>query len=84
MLLGGALPPSGRCGQGHDTVSGTYRVPQQARNLLMKLADHADSVKFLIQDPDATYTGAFDAVLAAVGIQVIKSLGPEATGERYR
>jgi putative transposase len=48
-------------------------VTQQARNLLMNLEDHADSFKFLIRDRDTKFTAAFDAVLAAAGIRIIKT-----------
>jgi putative transposase len=36
-------------------------VTQQARNLLMTLEDHADSVKFLLRDRDSKFTAALDA-----------------------
>ncbi len=43
---------------------------QQARNLLMDLAENAVSMKYLIRDRDAKLVDAFDAVFAAAGIQV--------------
>jgi len=48
-------------------------VTQQARNLLMNLEDHTDGLKFLIRDRDAKFTDAFDAVLTAAGIRIIKT-----------
>jgi putative transposase len=48
-------------------------VTQQARNLLMNLEDHADAFKFLIRDRDTKFTAAFDTVLTAVGVRIIKA-----------
>jgi len=46
---------------------------QQARNLLMELERRAGRFRFLIRDRAGQFTQAFDAVLAATGIEVVKS-----------
>jgi hypothetical protein len=48
-------------------------VTQQARNLLLNLQDQADGFKFFIRDRDAKFTVAFDAVLTAAGVRIIKT-----------
>jgi putative transposase len=48
------------------------RVTQEARNL-MNLEDHMDGFKFLVRYRDAKFTVSFDAVLAAVGVRIVKT-----------
>lgn len=61
----------------HVTVATTNPdssfVTQQARNLVMSLADEGTPVGFLIRDRDAKFSRAFDAVFASEGIRVIRT-----------
>jgi transposase InsO family protein len=45
---------------------------QQARNLLMDLADHAATFRFLVRDRAGQFATSFDAVLADAGIDTVK------------
>jgi hypothetical protein len=48
-------------------------LTQQARNLTMDLDDAGQRFRFLIRDRDTKFTAAFDAVLTALNIRIIKS-----------
>jgi putative transposase len=55
-----------------DSASSRDWVAQQARNLLMGLEDRVGQFRWRIRDQDAKFTAAFDAVLAAGGIRVLR------------
>jgi hypothetical protein len=48
-------------------------VTQQARNLLMQLADEGVEPRFLIRDRDSKFTHDFDELFHSEGIRVIKA-----------
>ena len=52
--------------------TGTW-VGQQARNLLMDLADRIQQFKFLIHDRDARFTAALDVIFAAEGVRSLRT-----------
>jgi transposase InsO family protein len=58
-LLGATTNPTGQW------------VAQQARILMAELGERANRFRFLIRDRDAKYTGMFDAVFHAEGIEVL-------------
>ncbi len=46
---------------------------QQARNLAWTLPDAATAPRFLIRDRDATFPPGFDAVVAAAGVEIVRT-----------
>jgi putative transposase len=48
-------------------------VAQQARNLLIGLDDRVGRSRFLVRDRHTKFTSAFDAVLAAEGLTVLRT-----------
>ncbi len=56
---------------------------QQARNLLMDLGERAAGLRFLIGDRAGQFTEAFDAVLAAAGIELVKIPPRSPTANAY-
>ena len=45
---------------------------QQIRNLVMDLGDHLTQFRFLVRDRASQFTASFDAVLADVGIHMVR------------
>ncbi len=48
-------------------------LAQQARNLLMHLADREQSFRFLLHDRDRKFSGAFDEVFRSEGMRIIRT-----------
>jgi putative transposase len=48
-------------------------VAQQARNLLMHLADREQSFRFLLHDRDSKFSGVFDEVFRSEGMRIIRT-----------
>ena len=48
-------------------------MTQQARNVLMGLGQHVGGMRFLLRDRDTKFTAAFDTVLTAADIEVLKT-----------
>jgi putative transposase len=75
-------------GTRHVHVLGVTAYPdgawtiQQARNLLMDLGECAGRFTFLIGDRAGQFTGAFDAVFASAGTEVVK-IPPRSPGANF-
>jgi putative transposase len=48
-------------------------VTQVARNLMMDLDEHVESIKFLLRDRDTKFTAAWEAVFTTTGIGILRS-----------
>ncbi|MGI8311771.1 hypothetical protein [Saccharopolyspora hattusasensis] len=51
------------------------RVTQQARNVTAGLGVRVQSLRFLLRDRDAKYTNAFEAIIEAEDMEILKSPG---------
>jgi len=60
-------------------------VSQQARNLLMQLAEREQSFRFLLHDRDCKFSGAFDEVFRGEGMRIIRTpiRAPNANANAY-
>ena len=57
---------------GTTTTPTADEPPQQIRHLVMDLNDHLTQFRFLVCDRAGQFTASFDAVLADVGIRVVR------------
>jgi transposase InsO family protein len=48
-------------------------IGQQARNLLMQLADRGQSFRFLLHDRDSTFSCGFDEIFRSEGITIVRT-----------
>jgi len=48
-------------------------VTQMARNLMMDLDEHVESIKFLLRDRDTKFTTAFDTIFTSTRIRIMRS-----------
>jgi transposase InsO family protein len=57
---------------GATTNPNSRWTTQQVRNLVMDLGDRVTQFRFLVRDRAGQFTASFDAVLADVGIQMVR------------
>ena len=48
-------------------------VAQQARNLLMRLAEQQQPFRFLLHDRDSKFSGAFDEIFRSEGMKIVRT-----------
>jgi putative transposase len=48
-------------------------MTQQARNLMMRLADHEQAFRVLLHDRDSKFSGPFDEVFRSEGIRIVRT-----------
>jgi putative transposase len=64
----------------------TAWMSQQARHLLMDLADRSQRPRFLIHDRDTKFSRAFDSILRSEGVEIVRTpiLAPNANAHAER
>jgi putative transposase len=58
--------------QGQNPIFEPHRTTQQIRNLVMDLGDRLTQFRVLVRDRAGQFAASFDAVLADVGIRVVR------------